>query len=81
MQITLSLPDDTENLLFCQKVRHDIKRNPLRRPKIHHQKNKKGNNVIFVMDDTIVIKHCVVVYKATGLPLLPQYEVKNGTIF
>ena len=81
MQITKCLSDGTENLLFCQKVKADIKRNPLRRPKVLHQQNKKGNNVVFVDDDTIVMKHSVVTYRVTGEPLLPQHEVKDGTIF
>lgn len=73
MQITQTLPDTIENLQFCIRVWQEIERNELRAPRIIHAKNKKGKNLVFVVDDTISIHHGVVSYVATGEPLLPQY--------
>jgi len=74
MQITQTLPDTSDNIQFCLRVKGAIKRNELRKPRIIHAKNKRGENIIFVVDDTIYIHHGVVSYVATGEPLLPQYD-------
>jgi hypothetical protein len=73
MQITQTLPDTSDNIQFCLRVKRAIKRNELRKPCIIHTKNKRGENIVFVVDDTISIHHGVVSYVATGEPLLPQY--------
>jgi hypothetical protein len=73
VQITKWLPENLDNLLFCHSVIDAISHNKLREPRMYYKHNSRGEPVCCVIDDSVMVRNCNVVYKATGESLMPQY--------